>query len=171
MSNKDGRRTDAEGAQDFDLQERLIGFAVRVMNVVEALPDSRIGNHVAGQLLRAGTSPAPNYGEAQSAESRRDFIHKLKVSLKELRETDVWLLMIQRKPLMEPPETLASIMAECNELISILVASIKTAEKNKWTASEQGWPPSELHTSTFLVRHSTFNGVGPSQAAYRFARR
>ena len=124
-------RANVEETRDFDLQERLISFAVRVMNVVEALPENRIGNHVAGQLLRAGTAPAPNYGEAQSAESRRDFIHKLKVSLKELRETAVWLFLIQRKPLIQPPETLASVIAECNELISIFVASIKTAQKNK----------------------------------------
>lgn len=124
-------RANVEGTRNFDLQERLISFAVRVMNVVEALPENRIGNHVAGQLLRAGTAPAPNYDEAQSAESRRDFIHKLKVSLKELRETAVWLFLIQRKPLIQPPETLASVIAECNELISIFVASIKTAQKNK----------------------------------------
>ena len=120
-----------KGPRDFDLQDRLIDFAVRVMNVVEALPNSRIGNHIAGQLSRSGTSPAPNYGEAQSAESRKDFVHKMKVSLKELRETLSWLLMIQRKPLIEPQEKLAAIIGECNELISIFVTSIKTAEKNK----------------------------------------
>ena len=120
-----------KGPRDFDLQDRLIEFAVRVMNVVEALPNSRIGNHVAVQLLRSGTSPAPNYGEAQGAESRKDFVHKMKVSLKELRETHVWLLMIQRKPLIEPQEKLAPILCECNELISIFVTSIKTAEKNQ----------------------------------------
>ena len=73
--------------RNYDLQERLIEFAVRVLNVVESLPNSRVGNHVAGQLIRSGTSPAPNYGEAQSAESRKDFIHIMKVALKELRET------------------------------------------------------------------------------------
>jgi len=119
------------GARDFDLQDRLIDFAVRVMNVVEALPNNRIGNHVGAQLLRSGTSPAANYGEAQSAESRNDFMHKMRVSLKELRETHVWLLMIERRPLIEPREKLAPIIRECNELISIFVASIKTAEKNK----------------------------------------
>ncbi len=80
--------------RNYDLQERLIEFAVRVLNVVESLPNSRAGNHVAGQLIRSGTSPAANYGEAQSAESRKDFIHKMKVALKELRETLVWLLII-----------------------------------------------------------------------------
>ena len=93
-----------ESKRGYDLQERLIDFAVRIISVVEALPGNRIGNHIAGQLARSGTSPAPNYGEAQSAESRKDFIHKMKVSLKELRETHVWLLMIQRKPLIEPAE-------------------------------------------------------------------
>ena len=66
-----------------DLENRLVDFAVRVINVVEALPTTKAGNHIAGQLVRAGTSPAPNYGEAQSAESRKDFIHKMKIALKE----------------------------------------------------------------------------------------
>ncbi len=96
-----------KASRDFDLQDRLIEFVVRVMSVVEALPNNRIGNHVAGQLLRSGTAPAPNHGEAQSAESCKDFVHKMKIALKELRETHVWLLMIQRKPLIEPQEKLA----------------------------------------------------------------
>lgn len=75
--------------RQFDLRDRLVSFAVRVITVVESLPDSKAGKHVAGQLVRAGTSPAPNYGEAQSAESPRDFIHKMKIALKELRETQV----------------------------------------------------------------------------------
>ena len=114
----------------FDLQDRLIEFAVRVLSVVESLPDNRIGNHVAGQLVRSGTSPAPNYGEAQSAESPKDFIHKMKVALKELRETLVWLLIIQRKPLIEPTDKLDPLIQEINELISIFVASIGTAQEN-----------------------------------------
>ena len=73
----------------YNLEKRLIDFAVRIINVVEALPNTRAGNHIAGQLVRCGTSPAPNYGEAQSAESRNDFIHKIKIVLKELRETKV----------------------------------------------------------------------------------
>ena len=116
--------------RNYDLQERLIEFAVRVLNVVESLPNSRVGNHVAGQLVRSGTSPAPNYGEAQSAESRKDFIHKMKVALKELRETLVWLLIIQRKPLVEPLDKCNPLIDENNELISIFVASIATAQKN-----------------------------------------
>jgi four helix bundle protein len=116
--------------QNFDLENRLIDVGVRVMNVVEALPSSRTGNHVAGQLLRSGTSLASDYGEAQSAESRKDFIHKVKIALKKLRETYIWLLMIRRKPLIEPQEKLAPIIDECNELIAIFVISVKTAEKN-----------------------------------------
>jgi len=73
--------------REFDLEERLIDFAVRVIRTAESLPKTKIGNHISGQLIRSGTSPAPNYGEAQSAESRADFIHKMRLALKELRET------------------------------------------------------------------------------------
>ena len=111
-----------------DLEERLTDFAVHVMNVVEALPDTKSGNHVARQLVRSGTSPAPNYGEAQSAESKRDFIHKMKVALKELRETLIWLKIIERKLLCDQT-CMQGIMVECNELIAIFVKSIKTSEK------------------------------------------
>ena len=78
----------------FDLEDRLIDFAIRIINIAESLPKTKVGNHIAGQLIRSGTSPAPNYGEAQGPESRSDFIHKMKISLKELRETRIWLLMI-----------------------------------------------------------------------------
>ncbi|MFN0080409.1 MAG: four helix bundle protein [Prosthecobacter sp.] len=113
-----------------NLEERLVDFAVRIIGVVEALPDSKAGNHIAGQLIRSGTSPAPNYGEAQSAESRNDFIHKMKVALKELRETLVWLKIIMRKPLC-PAERLTQLIQENDELISIFVTSVKTAQTNK----------------------------------------
>ena len=119
-----------EKERNYDLQERLIEFAVRVLNVVESLPNSRVGNHVAGQLIRSGTSPAPNYGEAQSAESRKDFIHKMKVALKELRESLVWLLIIQCKPLVESLDKCSPLIDENNELISIFLASIATAQRN-----------------------------------------
>ena len=112
----------------FDLEDRLIDFAVQIIEVVEQLPDTRAGRHVGGQLIRAGTSPAPNYGEAQSAESKRDFIHKMKICLKELRESLVWLRIIERKPLLAKDQIIP-VVAECNELTSIFVASIKTAEK------------------------------------------
>ena len=119
----------------FDIEERLIDFAVRIIRTVESLPKTKVGNHIAGQLIRCGTSPAPNYGEAQSAESRSDFIHKMKVSLKELRETRIWLLMIVKANLIKPASKLEPLINENNELISIFVTSVKTAkEKNKETS-------------------------------------
>ena len=113
----------------FDLEDRLIDFAVRIIRIAEALPKTKIGNHIAGQIIRSGTSPAPNYGEAQGAESRSDFIHKMKVSLKELRETRVWLLMIVRASLIKPAAKLEPLIDENNQLISIFVKSIDTARR------------------------------------------
>ena len=119
----------------FDLEDRLIDFAVQIIRIAESLPKTKVGNHVAGQIIRSGTSPAPNYGEAQSAESRADFIHKMKVSLKELRETKIWLLMIVRADLIKQTSKLESLIDENNQLISIFVTSIKTAkQKNKKTS-------------------------------------
>jgi len=115
----------------FDLEERLIDFAVRIIRTAESLPKTKAGNHIAGQLIRCGTSPAPNYGEAQSAESRSDFIHKMKVSLKELRETRIWLLMIVKANLIKPPSKLEPLINENNELISIFVTSVKTAKQKE----------------------------------------
>ena len=115
----------------FDLEQRLIDFAVRIIRIAESLPKTKAGNHVAGQLIRCGTSPAPNYGEAQSAESRSDFIHKMKVCLKELRETKVWLIMIVRANLLKSKSNLEPDINENDELISIFMASIKTAKQNK----------------------------------------
>ena len=113
-----------------DLEDRLVDFAVRIINVVEALPSSKAGNHVAGQLIRSGTAPAPNYAEAQSAESRKVFIHKMKIALKELRETLIWLKIVERKPLYEPTK-MTDITKQCDELIAIFVKSVKTAEENQ----------------------------------------
>jgi len=134
---------DAQGAERaFDLEDRVIDFAVRIMKLVEALPRSRVGNHVAGQLLRSGTSPAFNYGEGQSAESRNDFVHKVKVGLKELRETRIGLLMIQRKPIL-PVRKTADLLGECEELIRIFTASVRTAERNR---PRKGAPRRRQHT-------------------------
>jgi four helix bundle protein len=113
----------------YDLEERLIDFAVRIIRIAESLPKTKVGKHVSGQIIRCGTSPAPNYGEAQSAESRSDFIHKMKVALKELRETRVWLLIIVRAKLITLASKLDSLIIENNELISIFVTSIETARK------------------------------------------
>jgi four helix bundle protein len=92
---------------------------VRIIKIVEQLPNTRTGNHVGGQLLRSGTSPYPNHGEAQAAESPKGFIHKLRISLKELRETQRWLKLIQRVPLINKPELLNDILEETEELISV----------------------------------------------------
>ena len=115
----------------FDLEDRLIDFAVRIIHVAESLPKTKVGNHITGQLIRCGTSPPPNYGEAQGAESRSDFIHKMKVCLKELRETKVWLKMIIRASILKPASKLESLIDENDQLISIFVSSIKTAKENK----------------------------------------
>jgi four helix bundle protein len=116
-----------------DLEERLINFAVRIIHLADALPKSKIGNLICGQILRSGTSPAPNYGEAQDAESRSDFIHKVKIILKELRETRIWLLMIVKAKLIRSDSKLQPIICECDELISIFVKSAQTARKNRNT--------------------------------------
>ena len=115
----------------YDLEERLVDFAVRVINLAERFPKSYVGIHIASQLVRCGTSPAANYGEAQSSESRSDFIHKMKLVLKELRETRVWLLIVERKALVKSAEELMSLLVENNELISIFVKSIATAQKRR----------------------------------------
>ena len=115
----------------FDLEDPLSDFAVRIIPISESLPKTRIGRHISGQIVRCGTSPAPNYGEAQGAESRADFIHKLKVCLKELRETRVWLLIMVKAGLIKPGLKLDTLIDENNQLISILVKSIQTARKNR----------------------------------------
>jgi four helix bundle protein len=115
----------------YDLQERLIDYAVRIIKLSEALPDTKAGKHVSSQVLRSGTSPAPNYGEAQSAESPADFIHKLKVALKELRETEIWLKIITKAKMIKPASQLNPLLQETDELVAILFTSIETAKKKK----------------------------------------
>ena len=115
----------------YDLEERLLEFSVLIIKILEQLPNTRVGNHVAGQLLRSGTSPYPNHGEAQAAESAKDFVHKLRISLKELRETQRWLTLVKRIPLVNAAKLLGDALDETEELIRIFVASIKTAEKSK----------------------------------------
>jgi len=114
----------------FDLEERLIDFAGLIIEISESLNTSKVGNHLAGQIVRSGTSPALQYGEAQSAESRNDFIHKLKILLKELRETLVALKIIKRVSLTKKIEIVDKGILECNELISIFVKSVETAKRN-----------------------------------------
>ena len=117
--------------QKYDLEERFLEYSVQIIKLVEMLPNTRTGNHIAGQLLKSGTSPYPNHGEAQAAESQKDFVHKLRISLKELRESYRWLKLIQRFPLINNPDLLSDILEETEQLIKIFVSSIKTSEKGK----------------------------------------
>jgi len=111
-----------------ELEERLIDFAVRIVKLSAGLPRSVVGKHIAGQILRSGTSPAPNYGEARGAESHADFVHKIRIVLKELNETSVWLRVIERSQLLKS-EVLSDIVSENKQLYRIFVASLKTARK------------------------------------------
>jgi len=112
------------------LENRLIDFALKVYDLTKHLPNDQFGKHVSGQLVRSSSSPAFNYGEAQSAESRKDFIHKMRICLKELRETLIGLKFIERGKFKVPIELLNYLIKENNELISIFVISVETAMKN-----------------------------------------
>ena len=113
-----------------ELEERLIDFASRIIDLVEALPKRPAGKHLGGQLLRSGTSPALNYGEVRGAESTADFKHKMKICHKELRETHICLRIIKKRKWF-PQSRLKPLLTENNELISIFVSSIKTASSKK----------------------------------------
>ncbi|MFK7845652.1 MAG: four helix bundle protein [Rhodothermales bacterium] len=139
MDEDKRRNTINRTVRKFDLEKRLLKFAVQICDIAEALPKSSlVSAHVAHQLIRSGTSPASNYGEAQSAESRKDFIHKLKICLKELRETHIWLQFLLMKKLNDP-QTIQILEKEADELISIFVKSIETAKRNM-TNSEKRTP-------------------------------
>jgi four helix bundle protein len=111
-----------------ELSTRLWQFAARVCKVVDALPDTRVGCHVAGQLVRSGTSSPPNYDESCAAESRDDFMHKLSIALKELKETRGWLKFIPLAGLLPEPKV-AELLDECEELAKILGKSVSTARR------------------------------------------
>lgn len=117
--------------QKFDLEERLLEFASIIIDVSEKLPVTRAGSHVAGQLLRSGTSPYGNHGEAQAPESAEDFIHKMKICLKELRETRRWARLVEKKRWLKNDPQLVFVLGESEELIRIFKASIQTAERNR----------------------------------------
>ena len=111
------------------LEDRLIQFAVRIVNLSANLPRTPAGRHIANQILRSGTSPAPNYGEARGAESRADFVHKLRIVLKELNETSIWLRVIHRSEMLKG-DLLSDIIRENVELCRIFTSSLKTAHSS-----------------------------------------
>ena len=115
---------------EYDLEDRLVDFTCRMVNVLEALPNTRLGNYVAGQLIKSCHSPALNYGEAQAAESPADFVHKLCVCLKELKECRIGLKITIKKQLIKPVKKLEPVYIENEELIAIIGKSISTAKKN-----------------------------------------
>ena len=122
----------------FDLEERMLEFASTIIDVTEKLPITRAANHIGNQLLRSGTSPYGNHGEAQSAESPDDFIHKMKLCLKELRETHRWARLVDRKRWLGNDARLAFLLREGDELIRIFKASVRTAEHNRMVRSRKG---------------------------------
>ena len=122
-----------------DLSERLWKFAARVGKVVDASPDTRLGRHVAGQLVRCGTAPGPNYDEGCAAESRADFAHKLSIALKELKETGGWLRFIVFAELL-PSKRINGLLDECEQLIKIDGKSIATAKGKPRRGSNENCP-------------------------------
>jgi four helix bundle protein len=123
MVNDKGSRIPPSRADE--LEERLIDFAVRIVKLSANLPRTSAGRHIAGQILRSGTSPAPNYGEARGAESHADFVHKLRVVFKELNETSIWLRIIERSQLLRK-ELIRDIVQENRELCRIFAATLKS---------------------------------------------
>ena len=129
-----------------ELSERLLELAARVGKLVDSLPNTRLGRHVGSQLVRSGTSPAPNYEEACAAESRKDFVHKLRIALKELRETRCWLRLIIKSELL-PASRLSDVLAETEQLCNILGKSVSTATaKLKQTGTPAASPPPGLRS-------------------------
>jgi len=114
----------------YDLEDRLVNYTCRMIDVVEALPNSRAGNYIAGQLVKSCHSPTFNYGEVQAAESRADFIHKLGVCLKELKECRTALKIIIKREMIKPVAKLQDIFKETEELVAIIAKSIETARNN-----------------------------------------
>jgi four helix bundle protein len=117
--------------REYDLEDRLLEYAASIIRMVEKMSSTRAANHVGGQLLRSGSSPLFNHGEAQAAESPRDFVHKMKVCLKELRESERALRLVKKVPLADDLAQVESLLRETDELIRIFVASIRTAQNNQ----------------------------------------
>lgn len=114
-------------SRKFDLEDRLLDYSASIIRFVETMSRTQAGRHVAGQLLRSGTAPLPNHGEAQAAESGADFVHKMSICLKELRESRRWLRLVQRVPLVKSPRSVDPLLIETEELVRIFYSGIKTA--------------------------------------------
>lgn len=117
-----------EGSVRYQTEERLVNYAVSILDFCVDFPNTNVGRYYSDQLSRAAGSSALNYGEAQAAESRRDFVHKMKISLKELRETLVCLKIITRSKCFAKTVNGATLLKEADELVSIFVASLKTMQ-------------------------------------------
>lgn len=115
---------------DFDLEERLLEYSAEIIRFTDGIRRTPAGIHVANQLLRSGTSPLPNHGEAQAAESRADFIHKMSICLKELRESRRWLRLTQRVPLVRNSASVGPLPEESEQLIRIFYSSVATAKRS-----------------------------------------
>ena len=113
-----------------ELEERLIDFAVRVVKLTTRLPRTAAGKHIAAQILRSGTSPAANYGEARGAESHADFVHKVRIVLKELNETSIWLRILKRSEIVNP-KLLTGIVQETKELCRSFSTTLRSARDKK----------------------------------------
>lgn len=113
----------------YDLEDRLVRFAAGICRLSTRLPSTAVGKHITVQVVRSGTSPLANYGEVQGAESRRDFVHKLGICVKELRETRAWLKLMAELRL-HPGDPLPLMLKECDELLAITTSSIRTARQN-----------------------------------------
>ncbi len=114
----------------YNIEERLIGFAVMILDLADQLPNTFAGKHLGGQITRSGTSPALNYGEAQAAESNNDFYHKLCICLKELRETQICLKIIDQKGMIKKEISIPALQ-ESGELVAIFVKSVASAKLRK----------------------------------------
>ena len=119
-----------KAAARFDLEDRLLKFSARIIRLVDSLPNTRAANHIAGQLLRCGTSPYGNHGEVEAAESRKDFVHKLRVCLKELKETRRWLRLASKSSMMPAPR-MAAILNETEELVKIFFSKRPNGRKER----------------------------------------
>ena len=126
METENKNKSSIATKKGVELENRLIDFASRILDLVDALPKKATSKHIGGQIMRSGTSPALNYGEARAGESKADFVHKLKICTKELRETHIALRIIQKQKWF-PDTILEPILDECNQLIAIFVASLKKA--------------------------------------------